>query len=186
MSTRSWTWNSLKDIAMFTIGSLAPLVVVYVARKLQYQLNDSISLRERETTSKLLLNSSNSRKTRKVQILYGTVTGTSREMAFTLLDDLKQGGVLTVQISNLKDYNEDQLESEDIVILICSTWTDGAPPEDAKQFFNWLSDTAHDFRVSKNTLAKLQFTAFGLGGKIYSEYFCTPVSLFYFIKLKNE
>ena len=173
----------MKGVALFSIGSLAPLVVIYLTRRLQHQLEDSTvhtgKIAEGKAAPKLLLNTPNSsHKTRKVQILYGTVTGTSREMAFTLLDDLKQGGLLTVQISNLKDYNEDQLESEDIVILICSTWTDGAPPEDAKQFFNWLSDAAHDFRVSKSTLAKLQFTAFGLGGKVYSEYFCTPVGLF--------
>jgi sulfite reductase alpha subunit-like flavoprotein len=161
--------SALRQLAIFAASTAGILVLSWAIRKFNGGLlisSESLS----NDSGKLPL-----KKNRKVQILYGTVTGTAREMAFALFEDLKHGGMPSVRISNLKDYNEDNLESEDVVILICSTWSEGAPPEDAAQFFAWLNDAAHDFRVSKSTLSKMTFAAFGLGGAVYSEHFCKPV-----------
>ncbi len=118
------------------------------------------------------------KESRKLRILYGTCTGTAKLFAEKLCKRIDSCTKFIVEVTDLKDYNEDKLETEDIVLFICSTWTDGQPPESASQFFEWLKDFATDFRVSKNHLSKLQFAVFGLGGDIYGEHFAKAVSSF--------
>lgn len=113
---------------------------------------------------------------RKVRILYGTVTGTARNFAHKLSKRIDNCTKFLVEVTDLKDYDEDKLENEDIVLFICSTWSEGQPPETAKMFYEWLKDFACDFRVSKNHLAKVKFAIFGLGGDIYGEHFAKAVS----------
>ena len=73
----------------------------------------------------------------------------------------------------MKDYDEDALlYQEDIVLFLCSTWTDGTPPEAAVRFVAWLDEFVHDFRVSKSHLANIQYAVFGLGSAIYDDNFC--------------
>ncbi len=117
------------------------------------------------------------KESKKVTILYGTCTGTAKLFAEKLTKRIDSCTKYVVETADLKDYNEDNLDKEDIVLFICSTWTDGEPPESAKQFFDWLKDYATDFRVSKNHLSKLKFAVFGLGGDIYAEHFAKAVSL---------
>jgi hypothetical protein len=63
-----------------------------------------------------------------------------------------------------------------VLVFVLSTWTDGAPPVSAAPFCDYISDMAVDFRVSKATLAKVRFAAFGLGDSGFGPNFCTYVS----------
>lgn len=116
-------------------------------------------------------------RTRKVRILYGTVTGTARNFAKDLLGKISALGSANLEVSvvDLADYNEDDLEKEDIVLLISSTWTDGTAPEKSQMFFEHLKDFAYDFRVSKDHLSKLSFSCFGLGSAYYGDNYAKPV-----------
>lgn len=76
-------------------------------------------------------------------------------------------------VVSMKDYDQDNLEHEAIVIAIMSTWTEGAPPQDARLFCSWINDMALDFRVSKTWLAKTPHAVFGLGNAEYDEYYGT-------------
>ncbi len=108
--------------------------------------------------------------------MYATVTGTAEEMATALYEDLMLIEKLSVRLVSMKDYSEEQFEKEDIVIALCSTWSEGRPPESAAAFFAWLLDYAYDFRVSKNAFAGISFATFGLGAMVYGEEkFCKPV-----------
>ena len=107
---------------------------------------------------------------RRVLILYGTCTGTAKKLAYRLDRHITRRhgpGALTTSVINVAEYNEDQLDGEDVVLFLCSTWTDGAAPESAQRFVAHLKDYAYDFRVSKDHLEKLQFAVFGLGAGIY-------------------
>lgn len=64
------------------------------------------------------------------------------------------------------------LHQEDIVLFLCSTWTDGTPPEAAVRFVSWLDEFVNDFRVSKSHLSNVTFAVFGLGSVIYEDNFC--------------
>lgn len=124
-----------------------------------------------------------SEESKRVRILYGTCTGTARKFAEKLRKRIDSCTKYVVEVTDLKDYNEDNLDKEEIVLFICSTWSEGRPPESASQFFEWLKDYATDFRVSKNHLAKVKYAVFGLGGDIYEEFFAKAVS-YYSIMIK--
>ena len=117
---------------------------------------------------------------RRIRILYGTSTGTAKLFADTLARRITGSitNIPVVDVTNLADYDEDKLEKEDIVFLLCSTWTNGKAPASCKHFFDWLNDYAYDFRVSKDHLAKVTFAAFGLGGEIYGENYCKVIKDF--------
>ncbi|ETI43810.1 hypothetical protein F441_11319 [Phytophthora nicotianae CJ01A1] len=108
-----------------------------------------------------------------VRILYGTQTGASKTMAETLEKTLFalniSGFHFQTSVVNMKDYDQDNLEQEAIVVAILSTWTHGQPPEDAKMFCNWITDMTQDFRVSKSWLNGVQHAVFGLGNAEYDE-----------------
>ncbi|KAF1332026.1 tRNA wybutosine-synthesizing protein, partial [Globisporangium splendens] len=112
-----------------------------------------------------------------VRILYGTQTGTSKTMAETLEKKIFAlniaGFHLQTSVVSMKDYDQDNLEHESIVIAIMSTWTKGAPPQDARVFCSWINDMALDFRVSKTWLEKTPHAVFGLGNAEYDEYYGT-------------
>jgi len=77
----------------------------------------------------------------------------------------------------LASYDQDGLEHEDDVFIICSTYTDGTPPPSAEGFFRWLEDLFLDFRVQRTHLRRLGgFAVLGLGSAEYDEdgHFCTP------------
>lgn len=122
------------------------------------------------STSNRVQNSS-----RSVLIVYATTTGTSRKFANTLYHHIIRRCDLNVRISDLKDYSEDKLSTEDIVLFICSTYEGGIAPLSARLFFSDLEDRAFDFRVSKDHLSRVKYAVFGLGGALYGKNYCKVV-----------
>ena len=87
----------------------------------------------------------------KLNILFGSTTGTAKKFADLLADDaLKKG--FHVRVSNLANLEpEDTLalfaaEENSVTLILISTYTDGTPPESATWFCRWLEETAKDFR----------------------------------------
>jgi len=147
----------------------------------------------------------NKSDTRRVLILYGTCTGTARRLAEGLQQTLQQAlpaSAVAITLQDAQAYDEFLLDQEDILLVVCSTWTDGAPPEAARRFLENLQDLANDFRVSRAQLAAVkvgtpprqrsddevysaasipclslpprpvQYAVFGLGTALYQEHFC--------------
>lgn len=117
------------------------------------------------------------KKKRRITILYGTVTGTARQMANKLQSKLRLLLTADIQLMDLNDYDEDRfLDQEDVLLLLCCTWSEGIPPDSAKRFAAYLEEFANDFRVEKDHLRNLRVAVFGLGARIYgSDTFCKPV-----------
>ena len=124
--------------------------------------------------------STNVAKSRNITILYGTTTGTSRRMAHEFKKKLGTIPGVVLNVFNMKDYEFDSLDSENIVFVLCSTWNYGKAPESAQPFMEWLKDLANDFRVSKNLLGNVRFAVMGLGGEVYGEHYCTAVCILSF------
>ena len=151
------------------------------------QANVPISENEEED-EKEVSNGNNETEKRKVLILYGTCTGTARrlaENAMQALQDAFKSSVVDIVLCDAKDYDDFLLDQEDVVLFVCSTWTDGVPPESAQRLVHALKDYAMDFRVSKSHLAKLRVAVFGLGGSYYNEHFCQAAKEIngYFVEL---
>ncbi|KAI9908709.1 hypothetical protein PsorP6_004017 [Peronosclerospora sorghi] len=116
-----------------------------------------------------------------VRILYGTQTGTSKKMAKMLEKTVFSLNMadfhFETSVVSMKDYDLDNLEQEDIVVAILSTWLHGNPPEDARTFCNWITDMKQDFRVSKTWLKDVQHAVFGLGNAEYDENYGTAAKI---------
>jgi len=109
-------------------------------------------------------------RVRRILILYGTCTGTAKKFAYRVERRARQmWGDLATRVVNVKEYNEETLHMEDVVLFLCSTWTDGTAPESAQPFLEFLREYMYDFRVSKNHLESLDVAVFGLGGVIYGD-----------------
>lgn len=67
---------------------------------------------------------------------------------------------------------QDNLEQENLVIILMSTWEGGVPPPGCEPFYQWLDDMANDFRVPNTLLSRVRFAIFGLGSSVYDERFC--------------
>ena len=111
----------------------------------------------------------------KVVIIYGTTTGTGKVFASKLQRKLLAAKRI-VEVCSMSEYDQEKLVKEDIVLIICSTWTNGEAPESCKGFMDELKDYAYDFRVSKNLLEKVHFAVFGLGAELYGNNYGKAVS----------
>jgi sulfite reductase alpha subunit-like flavoprotein len=160
--------------AALTVSIIAPLTVYFVINK--YVKNNNKQINYSNDSNDI------TNPPRKVLILYGTVSGTTKSLAVRLynlidssLNKIPNNNV-SLTIMDVMEYDEDKLLSkEDIVLFLCCTWTDGKPPEAALQFVDWIQDMAVDFRVSKDCLSKIKFACFGLGGAGYGSNFGKPV-----------
>jgi sulfite reductase alpha subunit-like flavoprotein len=114
-------------------------------------------------------------KEQTITILYSTTTGTARQLSEELLNRIQRSLNITIRAMDLKDYDTDNLDNEQMVFFICSTWTDGTLALSSNSFLVWLEDLANDFRISKMYLGKLKYAIFGLGGQIYGDNFCKAV-----------
>lgn len=167
---------NLSGLVPFLVGSLVPLASMKLLRYAFGRYSGSEIQGTIESIAAEHIISGN--ETRKLLIIFGTVTGTASEMATALYEDLLHIDSLSVGICNAKDFNDEDFDKQDIVIFICCTWSEGAPPESAAPFMTWLLDMAQDFRVSKNAFENISFSAFGLGSKVYGgKMFCKPVSI---------
>lgn len=113
-----------------------------------------------------------------ITIVYSTTTGTAKKLSEEFQQRLQRAFDLNIRLMDLKDYDPDTLENEQIVFFVCSTWTDGTLALSSQSFLAWLEDLANDFRISKMYLEKVKYGIFGLGGKIYGENFCKAVSVY--------
>ena len=163
-------------IAFVSLASILYLRTRRFARKDNVHI-DSSSLDHYKTPIDIVSNKTKNPVT--VTILYGTCTGTSKTFALSLKNKLLKQLNLDDASVIVKDTDIfDDLDFEkpnNIVFLICSTSSEGRPPAKAERLYSWLQDYSTDFRVSKNHLEHLQYSVFGLGGKVYGNHFCKAV-----------
>ena len=58
-------------------------------------------------------------------------------------------------------------------VFFLSTYSEGAPPDSAKWFCQWLAEAVDDFRVPKSLLSKLNYAVFALGNSLYTDHYNT-------------
>ncbi|BDS11317.1 bifunctional cytochrome P450/NADPH--P450 reductase [Aureispira anguillae] len=97
-------------------------------------------------------------------ILYGSNMGNSEELAHQLAKDGKRHGFKTT-IATLDAYKE-RLPQTGLVQIICSTYN-GTPPDNARQFADWLKSATHN-------LSGLKYAVFGCGNSQWKSYQAFP------------
>lgn len=114
-------------------------------------------------------------RVRTFRALYATTTGTSKSFAEDLATRVSAAAPkkwTSVDAMNLRDYDQDNLELENVVVFVVSTWSEGRCPKDVEVFFRWIEDMSKDFRVGSKYLSGVKVAVFGLGNRDYDENFC--------------
>lgn len=99
-----------------------------------------------------------------IPILYGTMTGNSRDLSERAAKKLKAAGFAAEAIDMAKAKPED-LAGLPLAFFVISTWGDGEPPDDAVPYVERLQ---HD---SPLNLQGLEFSVCALGDESY-DIFC--------------
>ncbi|MDE3202309.1 MAG: flavodoxin domain-containing protein [Acidobacteriota bacterium] len=104
------------------------------------------------------------RPSHRIAILYASQSGTAEGLARKLAKELKSAGHVP-SVSTLVGYTPAALASEDIALLLASTYGDGDPPDGVQPFYEQLC-LEHFPRMEK-----LSYAVFALGDRHY-EHFC--------------
>ena len=99
----------------------------------------------------------------KLMVLYGTESGNCEVLADRALKAAKKRGFQAV-MKNMSEISPAELAKSSKLLVIVSTWGDGAPPETAVSFVKELMSADMD-------LSNLKFSVCGLGDTAY-EKFC--------------
>ena len=99
----------------------------------------------------------------RLAILYATMSGNAETLAGLTASRFQRFGVLVDPV-NCADIPASLLEDVDVAVLIASTWGDGQPPIDARDFFMELTDPAAP------PLTGLSYAVLALGNTTYPDF----------------
>nr|XP_043637358.1 S-adenosyl-L-methionine-dependent tRNA 4-demethylwyosine synthase [Erigeron canadensis] len=105
----------------------------------------------------------------KPKIFFISQTNTSKTLAHNLYNKLTNTHNFVFDLVDPNHYDPEDLQNESLVIFVVSTWEGGNPPSNGEFLFNWLNESAEDFRVGSLLLNKCRFCVFGVGSKMYGE-----------------
>lgn len=100
---------------------------------------------------------------RPVRILFGTETGNAESLADELLEAVEGLGV-AAELTDMDDYERDELHDEAQVFVITSTFGNGDPPYNAFEMMEFLKGS------EAPSLSGVQFSVCGLGDKSYPNF----------------
>ena len=101
-------------------------------------------------------------ESRKITILWGSQTGNSAHLARKASEILTKAGFFPT-VKDLASYDSSKIQHQEFVLFITSTYN-GVPPDNAKNFFNWVtSDQAP-------SLVSLRYSVFSLGDSNYPDF----------------
>lgn len=119
---------------------------------------------------------------RRIKIIYASQSGQSKALAEWLRGDVQrliddasppsESQLAMVDCVCMSTIDPEDLNKEDVLIFIASTYTDGQPPEKCAFFYKWLIEANADFRIDhKHFLHNVHFACFGCGSSLYESNF---------------
>jgi sulfite reductase alpha subunit-like flavoprotein len=101
----------------------------------------------------------------RLPILYGSETGTSKEMAMVLAEQCRQRG-FAPSVMALDAYPIERLPNETLSVFLVSTTGDGEPPSNMIRFWRFMLRKD----LPRDSLGKLRFAVFGFGDSSYVKF----------------
>lgn len=93
-------------------------------------------------------------------ILYGTETGTAELVADAIADVLAAD--FDPSVYDMADYAAEDLDTDDFLVIVCSTYGEGELPSGALPFADELDEEKPD-------LTGQRFAVFGMGDSVYDD-----------------
>lgn len=101
--------------------------------------------------------------TKKVKVLFGTMTGNAEELAHDLGDRLRAAS-FEAEVVDAGSYEVERLKDDSLLAVVISTWGEGDPPGDAEDF-------CHDLYDGKaGDLSGVRFGVCALGDTSYEDF----------------
>jgi len=100
-----------------------------------------------------------------VRFLFGSQTGTAEDFANILAEEATANNFFT-EVTDLEDYDTDDLEEEELVIFLLATYGEGEPTDNAREFYEWIMDDERE----EGSMSKVKYTVFGLGNKTFEHF----------------
>jgi len=107
----------------------------------------------------------------ELNIVYATQKGTAKKFAAQFYSEAQKHPGIKPILSNVKDFDFDELHNTKYIVFVVSTYTDGEATDDAKAFYQLLEDTAADHRVPKSFMSGVRYAIFGCGNSVYGSNF---------------
>ncbi|MDG0970044.1 MAG: flavodoxin domain-containing protein [Porticoccaceae bacterium] len=107
-----------------------------------------------------------------IRVLFGSETGTAEEFAFDLGTAL-QSEDYACEVTDFDDYTSADLASEELVIVVTSTYGNGEAPYNAEDTYTWLETEQPDLNGLSFTVCALGDTgypAFAQAGKDFDQF----------------
>ncbi|KAF1742650.1 hypothetical protein MXB_794, partial [Myxobolus squamalis] len=117
----------------------------------------------------------------KFLIYYGTTSGKTKKLcaiAENFLLNLKIKWEISLLDKKLPEdfiayFKQESNKSKIVILFLLPTWIEGAPPLNAKNFFDYIEECTTDFRIGSDYLKGLQFSVYGIGSSAYTETYNT-------------
>ena len=103
-----------------------------------------------------------------ITVYYATQSNTSKNFSLNLKSELKEKGI-KLKVKNISDFEDNELNTNCLILFLVSTYGEGEPTDDAVEFFN--KKINHCILKYNNTINPfLKYAIFGLGSKKYEKF----------------
>jgi NADPH-ferrihemoprotein reductase len=174
----SYKMPSLDNSSVTTIVSLGLATLLYVFRDkiwgeakvaaVPYGSRRKLEEGDTRDVTKKMANAG-----KNCMIFFGSQSGSAEDFAARLAKEGHSRFGLETMVGSLEDYDYETLNDfprDSVAIFVISTFGEGEPPDNAQDFYNFITDENISFSNGGTNLSNLSYISFGLGNSTYEHF----------------